>query len=168
MPWMPFCLRRHTTSKEPWGSFGTHLSKKLARHSIGKIRFIRYFAWCCSLHCLYLVVDAFCFSCWYMAVVSYDYVCPMRHYRARHFHQFSGLPYPIRHNRFNFVIVNLLPDLFGLFFEIVCLRQGLVHIQRVVKPCLILLVEDLLSIAQQQVSCAFQHLASIDVFFHAV
>lgn len=103
-----------------------------------------------------------------MAVVSYDYVCPMRHYRARHFHQFSGLPYPIRHNRFNFVIVNLLPDLFGLFFEIVCLRQGLVHIQRVVKPCLILLVEDLLSIAQQQVSCAFQHLASIDVFFHAV
>ena len=103
-----------------------------------------------------------------MAVVSYDYVCPMRHYRARHFHQSSGLPYPIRHNRFNFVIVNLLPDLFGLFFEIVCLPQGLVHIQRVVKPCLILLVEDLLSIAQQQVSCAFQHLASIDVFFHAV
>ena len=69
-------------------------------------------------------------------------------YRSCHLHQLRhfalpGLLYPIRHDPFGIVLIDLHPDFLELFFQVVCLRQGLVHIQRVVKPCLILLVEDI-------------------------
>ena len=108
-----------------------------------------------------------------MTVVPCEYACSVCHYCGCHLHQlrhfaFLGLLYPIQHDHFSIVLIDLRPDFPELFFQAVCLRQGLVHGQRVVKPRLILLVKDVHSIAQQQVACAFQHLTFVDVFFHVV
>ena len=108
-----------------------------------------------------------------MTVVPCKYSCPMSHNGCSHFHQLwhftlFSLANPIQHYFLRLFLVDLCPELPQLLFEVICLRQRLVHVQSIVKPRFIFLVKDVLSIAQQEVSRTFENLPLVDVLFHVI